>query len=365
MSIKTNATPARCSNSIKTKSSSESVYISCPPGNDSASCSQHEDEVSGFDLNITVTPLRKCKALESATPGIRFKSITEVGYVSIVGEKDILVDRLFLLENVAGVLATYLQENILFDDRIQTGRQLSIFGPPDCGLNTKNASLYNTNSLDELPNLINGINASLASHFNDHPVPVNACLIEKITSGTKAHSSPLLPDKLAQNIPNISLVGVLSLGCECILDVFPRNQGTSITNEVLAGRAMLTDGSLTLMSGEASMSLKLYTSHELRQDKCNYRIILLALPTPNIDEDIVHHNLSNLIGYRMAQVNVYHTVIKEKLGTKSLNKILSLFGESTTDFDTKEDKIIRIITLLQTLNHPQPTKSSNWSYRKC
>ena len=126
MSIKTNATPARCSNSIKTKSSSESVYISCPSGNDSVSCSQHEDENSGFDLNITVTPLRKCKALESATPGIRFKSITEVGYVSIVGEKDILVDKLFLLENVAGVLAKYLQENNLFDDRIQAGRQLSI-----------------------------------------------------------------------------------------------------------------------------------------------------------------------------------------------------------------------------------------------
>ena len=129
MSIKTNATPARGSNSIKTKSSSESVYISCPSGNDS-SCSQHEDEVSGFDLNVTVTPLRKCKALDSATPGVRFKSIT--GYVSMVGEKDILVDMLFLPENVAGVLATYLQESILFDDRIQAGRQLSIFGPPDC-----------------------------------------------------------------------------------------------------------------------------------------------------------------------------------------------------------------------------------------
>ena len=134
---------------------------------------------------------------------------------------------------------------------------------------------------------------------------------------------------------------------------FPKKPGYIITNEVLAGRAILTDGSLTLMSGEASMSLKLYTSHEFSQDECSYRIILLALPTPNIDEDIVHHNLSNLIGYRMAQVNVYHTVIKEKLGTKSLNNI-SLFGESTTDFDTKEDKITRIITLLQTPNHPQP-----------
>ena len=182
-------------------------------------------------------------------------------------------------------------------------------------------------------------------------------LLKKITSGTKAHSSLLLPDKLAQNIPNISLVGVLSLGCECILDVFPRNQGTSITNEVLAGRAMLTDGSLTLMSGEASMSLKLYTSHELSQNECSYCIILLALPTPNIDENIVHHNLSNLIRYRMAQVNVYHTIIKENLGTKNLNNILSLFGESTTDFDTKEDKITRIITLLQTPNHPQPIEA--------
>ena len=105
------------------------------------------------------------------------------------------------------------------------------------------------------------------------------------------------------------------------------------------------------------MSLKLYTSHELSQDECSYRIILLALPTPNIDENIVHHNLSNLIGYRMTQVNVYHTIIKEKLGTKSLNNMFSLFGESTTDFDTKEDKITRIITFLQTPNHPQPIEA--------
>ena len=157
-------------------------------------------------------------------------------------------------ETASDVLQDSIESGVSFKKGLCHNRQLTVFGPKNHTM-PADYDVYYINEFSEGDVLLECMNTVMKNHLIDNDLALNACVVEKFTSGNLVIDSCVLPNILKDYISNQSPVAIFCLGKQHSVDMIPRFTSLSTIGKVEAGRMTLDHGSAAFLSKNAT---KLY-----------------------------------------------------------------------------------------------------------